>query len=122
MSIAKLESLLLVVDNWELGERYEEQLSSRFEVTCAPFAQTGLEIIAESPQLFSHLVVDLSVESITPIEFLNELRKLPTFESIQIWVIDEQAEPGPLRNLLKDTDQILNRPVRFDSLFRSNRQ
>lgn len=116
MSTVKLESILLVVDNWELQERYEEKLSSHFEVTCVPFAQTGLEILVQSQDRFRHLVVDLSVESMTHLEFLDELRKLPAFENTKIWVIDDENPAGALKNRLKENDQILIRPIRLDSL------
>jgi DNA-binding NtrC family response regulator len=54
---------LLIVDDWEALERYEEMLSADFEVECAPFFSTGLEFLQS--KTVDVILLDLTVEHVS---------------------------------------------------------
>src|SRR4051794_21802056 len=58
--------LLLIVDDWEALERYENELAGHFELLSAPFGEMGIDLAREEkPDL---LFVDLTFEDMTPAE------------------------------------------------------
>jgi len=79
--------LLAIVDDWEKLERYEERLSPHFEVHCAPFGETGIEMAIEiQPDL---IIVDLEFENMTESELRERLSAHPRLTKVPVHRYDE---------------------------------
>ncbi len=62
----KRPRLLLIADDWEANERYEERLSPHFELLSALFGSDGVRMAAEEhPDV---ILLDLTMEDMTPEE------------------------------------------------------
>ena len=84
--------LLLIVDDWELLERYEERFSGAFEVLCAPFGTEGVRMAREErPDL---ILLRLVFENMSIEEACRELRADPLTHSIPILAVSESGEGG----------------------------
>lgn len=83
--------LLLIVDNWELLERYEERFSEAFEVLCAPLGVEGIRIAREeSPDV---ILLNLVFENVTNEELCMALHADPATREIPIAAIGDGG-PG----------------------------
>jgi DNA-binding response OmpR family regulator len=98
-------SILLVVDDWEALERYEEKLSRQFgECEACPLGRLGLERARE--RNWDVILFDLTSEDLTPDEARAELGKKPAAGHPRvIWV------GGP-----EDAHPDLKRPFRWEDL------
>ena len=78
----KRYKLLLLVDDWELLERYEERFSTAFEVYCAPLGAEGLRLAREKQPDF--ILLNLAFENMTNQEAWVALRADPLTQKITI--------------------------------------
>ena len=82
--------LLLIVDDWELLERYEERFSKAFEVGCAPLGPEGVRMAQQRiPDL---VLLDLTFENMTNEEARSALRSFPATRSIPIVAVGAQVQ------------------------------
>jgi CheY-like chemotaxis protein len=107
-----MHQLLLIVDNWESLDYYEAKLKSRFRIECAAFGNEGIRLAHELlPDL---ILIDLTLEDMSPNEAINFLRSNPRTQSIPLLVIlDPSAQETILEN---ETLSRLSRPYRFEDL------
>lgn len=84
--------VLLVVDDWELLERYEESFSTAAEVLCAPLGSEGVRIARE--QLPDLVLLNLTFENMTNEELCLALRGEPKTRGIRIVAVGDGG-PGP---------------------------
>jgi CheY-like chemotaxis protein len=82
------QKLLLIVDDWELLERYEEQLSHEFEVFCAPFGPEGIQIARETAP--DAILLHLTFENMTNREARDILSGDPLTRDISILEISDE--------------------------------
>lgn len=74
--------LLLIVDDWELLERFEERFIKNYIVLCAPFGDIGVEMAQEtSPHL---IFLHLTFENRTNDEILAALSQDPRTKNIPV--------------------------------------
>ena len=84
--------LLLIVDDWELLERYEERFSESFEVLCAPLGSEGIRLAREHlPEL---VLLYLHFENMTNHEVCLALREDPVTGTLPIAAVGVSG-PGP---------------------------
>ena len=84
-------TLLLVVDDWEALERYEDRLSSMFLCTEAwPLGREGLKRALEID--CQMILIDLTLEDMTPLEAERWLRANPPRGSPWILYVGERSE------------------------------
>lgn len=86
--------LLLIVDDWELLERYEERLSSGFAVLCAPLGSEGIRMAREDRP--DAIVLNLTFENMTVAEACALLRADPLTSRIPILAVGDGGD-GPDR-------------------------
>lgn len=87
-----MPKLLLIVDDWELLERYEERFSNDFSVFCAPFGPEGIRMAREErPDL---ILLNLTFENMTNEEACQSLRADPQTTGIPIVSVGNGG-PGP---------------------------
>ncbi len=89
-----MRKLLLIVDNWELLERYEERFSQAFEVECAPFGSDGVRMARENPP--DLILLNLNFEDMTIREACLALRSDSLTRDIPIIAAgtpDDHAKP-----------------------------
>lgn len=111
------KSILLIVDDWEAQERYEDVFSPHFEVTCAPFAKTGYELI-RSQLHFDVILIDLNLEDVSPLEFLrrySQLRK-PSHPKLLIILDEGGHDIREMKALLKENEYLIPRPFQWTAL------
>ena len=88
MSGAKL---LLVVDDWEALERYEDRLAPHFAATEAwPLGSEGLKRATE--EAFDLILIDLTLEDLTPAEAEARLKSHPALGQPRVIYVGEPAE------------------------------
>lgn len=106
--------LLLVVDDWEAQERYEHLLAPDFDVICVLFAKDGIEMIREGQECPQKILVDLTFEDCTPLEFVEAVTR-DKFREFGLLVIIEQASPekDKIMSHLTANDRLLERPFEW---------
>ena len=101
----KKHKILLIVDDWELLERYEERFSPMYEVSCAPLGPEGVRMAREEiPDL---VLLNLHFENMTNEEACIALREHPATERIPIVAVGAGGS-GP--------DHWLKEPISIQSL------
>ncbi len=89
-------SLLIIADDWEALERYEERLSQVFScVEAWPMGGEGLNRATE--QKFDCIVLDLVLEDLTPREAAERLSVSPPMGSPRMIYV---GEPSDLQGIL----------------------
>jgi CheY-like chemotaxis protein len=83
-----MRKVLLIVDDWEALEWYEDQLSSEFEVTCAPFGSEGIRLAKELQP--DKIFMDLILEDMSPGEGIEELQSDPKTQRIPLTFIQNK--------------------------------
>jgi CheY-like chemotaxis protein len=113
MSGAEGSSLLMIVDDWEALERYEERLSASFtEAEGWPMAKEGLERARE--RRWGMILLDLVFEDVTPGEAVAALKRDPQTSGVPLVVVGSRDELEPLA--LSDRDQRIHRPFEWSDL------
>ena len=103
--MSKRPKLLLIADDWEANERYEERLAPHFELLSALFGSDGVRMAAEEqPDL---ILLDLTMEDMTPEEGCAALDANATSRIIPRVVISD----GDCRATKR-----LSRPYQFEEL------
>ena len=88
------KKLLLIVDDWELLERYEERFSPVYDVLCAPLGSEGMRLAREeSPDA---VLLNLTFENMTNEEACAALRADPVTRKIPIGAVGDGGA-GPDR-------------------------
>lgn len=106
-------NLLLIVDDWEALERYEEKLSPlASEIEACPMPREGLARAWEKP--WSAILLDLVLEDVTPQEALDQLKSHPLTESVPLVVVGSPEELEGLR--LSERDLAMARPFEWEVL------
>ncbi len=106
-------SLLLIVDDWEALERYEERLSPRFTMVEGwPMAKEGLHRAREGG--WSAILLDLVFEDVTPAEAVTILKQDPLTSGVPLIVIGSREELERLP--LAERDQRIFRPFQWPQL------
>ncbi len=83
--------LLLVVDDWEALERYEDRLSPHFGETEAwPLGSEGLRRATE--EAFDLILIDLTLEDLTPQEAQARLMSQPARGEPRVIYVGEPSE------------------------------
>jgi PleD family two-component response regulator len=104
------KKLVAIVDDWERLERYEEHLSSLFEVHCAPFGRFGVQLALELKPEF--ILVDVVFEDLHEGEIKELIRREPALEFAKLVLITDSATPQhDEKNEFK-----LQRPITWDVL------
>ncbi|MFL5812419.1 MAG: hypothetical protein ACJ763_02480 [Bdellovibrionia bacterium] len=110
------KSLLLIVDDWEALEVYEDRLKNYFRIYSAAFGGEGIRIAQEVA--VDRILIDLTFEDMNAGEACEKLRSLPKTQNIPLTVIFNEDEkpfekPGvfPL-----PADQLHRRPYPFERL------
>ena len=101
----KKPRLLLIVDNWELLERYDERFSTGFDVLCAPLGSEGIRMAREEAPDFVFL--NLSFENMTNEEACATLRADPLTRELPIVAAGANGH-GP--------DRWLKEPISIETL------
>jgi len=108
-------SLLMIVDDWEALERYEERLSSRFsDVEGWPMAKEGLGRARE--RHWGMILLDLVFEDVTPVEAVATLKQDPLTSEVPLLVVGSREELEHLP--LSKRDQRIYRPFEWSDLER----
>lgn len=112
------KTILLIVDDWEAQERYEDHLAPHLEVTCAPFAKTGLECIVRAESPFDFILVDLAMEDVSPLEFMQRYGRVKKSDRSQIVVILDEGghDAAELNRLLRKQGVLVPRPFQWTNL------
>ncbi|MCM0606182.1 MAG: hypothetical protein KA715_08840 [Xanthomonadaceae bacterium] len=112
------KSILLIVDDWEAHERYEDFFTKHFHVTCAPFAKTGFELIQNSELQFEIILVDLSFEDVSPLEFLQRYSKIRKHKHPKLLVILDEGghDIREMKLLLSQNEHLIPRPFQWSAL------
>lgn len=84
--------ILLVVDDWELLERYEESFSADADVLCAPLGPEGIRLARSTPP--DLILLNLTFENMTTEEACLALRAKPETRSIPVVAVGTGG-PGP---------------------------
>lgn len=83
--------LLLVVDDWEALERYEDRLAPQFAETEAwPLGTEGLKRAAE--QAFDLILIDLTLEDLSPSEACARLKAHPAQGNPRVIYVGSSAD------------------------------
>jgi CheY-like chemotaxis protein len=81
--------VLLVIDDWELLERYEDAFSREFEILCAPFGPEGIALArSERPGL---ILLNLAFEMMTNEEAQSLLQSDPVTQKIPVLVVGDEG-------------------------------
>lgn len=106
-------ALLLIVDDWEALERYEDRLSAHFsEVEACPMAKEGLERARE--RHWDRILIDLVLEDVTPAEAVARLKKDPRSSRVPLVVVGAAEELADLH--LDFPDRRVHRPFEWAAL------
>jgi len=110
-----LPRILLVVDDWEALERYEDKLAPRSaSVEAWPLGREGLKRAAEAE--FDWILVDLILEDLTPTEAHAELGAHPPVGSPRLIYVGSPAE---IQDIPEESGiKKLNRPFEWTTLLR----
>ncbi len=108
-------SLLIVADDWEALERYEEQLSKAFShVEAWPLGAAGLRRATE--QRFDCIVLDLVLEDLSMKEAAAQLQSAPPVGAPRVVYI---GEPADLSGILDGPGTVkLSRPFDWAELIK----
>ena len=112
-----MKRLLVICDDWEALERYEDHLSPHFAVLAAPFAQVGYEMAREEQP--DQILIDLVFEDVSVVEAVRILRKSTVTRDIPITVILDQREMVLVDHgifPIKKRDRSVTRPFEFSKL------
>lgn len=111
-----MRRVLLIVDDWEALEVYENRLQTHFEIMTAPFGSDGMRQAEESaPDV---IFVDLVFEDMTPSEALLALQSNLKTKIIPTVLVDGPG--GKLENQnLPQRIVVFKRPFSFEELIRS---
>jgi len=107
--------LLIVADDWEALEVYENRLSSDFNVITAAFGKEGVKAAKE--KIPDVIFVDLVFEDMHASEFCTLLRAEEKTANIPILVVlnkDEEKFKQP--HFPKKQDSVFVRPYLFEDL------
>ena len=108
-----MSSLLLIVDDWEALERYEEKLQPYFdEIEACPMPKEGIERAWEKP--WSQILLDLVLEDMTPAEAVGALRGNPLTEPTPLVLVGDTAELESIA--LREKDLKITRPFEWSAL------
>jgi hypothetical protein len=109
----KGSSLLMIVDDWEALERYEERLSPGFSaVEGWPMAKEGLARARECS--WGAILLDLVFEDVTPAEAVAVLKQDPLTSGVPLIVVGSREELEGLS--LHERDQRVFRPFEWPRL------
>lgn len=110
------KNVLLIVDDWEALEVYENWLSPHFQLRSAPFGSEGIRVAKE--QRPDRIFLDLTFEDMSTVEACQKLRALDETRTVPLTLVLGQDEgsvdlPGvfPLPG-----DQWVRRPYEFSEL------
>jgi two-component system cell cycle response regulator len=113
------KGLLLIVDDWEALEVYEDRLKNYFRIYSAAFGSEGIRLAQELP--VDRILIDLTFEDMDAAEACEKLRTHPKTKGIPLTVIVsedekafEKAEMFPL-----PADQFYRRPFPFEQLLQA---
>jgi CheY-like chemotaxis protein len=110
-----MRTLLLIVDDWESLEWYEDRLQQDFQVTCAPFGSEGIRLAQElQPDL---IFLDLVFEDMTPIEAFQNLQDNPKTKEIPTILILNPEDT--LAFQFPEKTSALTRPFQFEDLLKT---
>ncbi len=87
-----MKKLLLIVDDWELLERYEERFMSTYEILCAPLGPEGIRIAQE--EIPDAVLLNLTFENMTNEEGCAALEADSRTRLIPLAIVGEGG-PGP---------------------------
>ena len=88
----EMENLLLVVDDWESLDFYEEKLRPYFQVETAFIAEEAIRTLQERKAI-TWVLVDLSLEDCTPQEFLEKLIQKDLFvDRFFVFILDSESK------------------------------
>lgn len=103
-------SILLIVDDWEALERYEEKLSPHFgECEACPLGRLGLERARERG--WDVILFDLTSEDLTPDEARAELGQKPAAGRPRVIWVGGLGEEG-----CEEVQSSLQRPFAWGDL------
>ena len=105
---SQLLSLLIIVDDWEALDIYENAIAPHFELTAFPMAKEGLEWATQHRP--DRILLDLTFPDVTPQEALTSLKSSELTRKIPVLVIGETTESCP------DADLALPRPFEMSEL------
>jgi CheY-like chemotaxis protein len=110
------KSLLLIVDDWEALEVYEDRLKNVFRIHSAVFGKEGVQLAREIS--VDRILIDLTFEDMHASEACEELRAHPKTRKIPLTVIFNQEEkPFEKEGVFPlPFDQFHSRPYPFDQL------
>lgn len=116
--MSEKKSILLIVDDWEAQERYEDFFTKHLHVTCAPFAKTGFELIRNTELHFDIILVDLSFEDVSPLEFLQRYSKIRKHNHPKLLVILDESghDIREMKLLLAQNEYLIPRPFQWSAL------
>jgi CheY-like chemotaxis protein len=94
-------SLLLIVDDWEALERYEERFASGFdELEACPMPKEGL--LRARDRSWSVILLDLTLEDVTPREAMAFLKSDSRTSTVPLVVVGSSEELLDLELLPSD--------------------
>ena len=111
---ARSRNLLIVVDDWEALDVYEELLGSKFSLVSAPFGSEGVRMARDlsNERRPDRILLDLTLEDMHASEACEKLRAREETRTIPVTVVLNAEEPAferpgvfPLPG-----DQLLRRP------------
>lgn len=88
----------IVADDWEALERYHLELQRRLphvQFEEFPFGATALEALLERTDWPAKLVLDLTLEDMTPAEFREDLKNLPPRHPLAVIEVGGPDLPRP---------------------------
>jgi CheY-like chemotaxis protein len=113
-------NLLIIVDDWEALEVYENILGAHFKIHSSPFGSEGIRLAQEwsSHEPLGRVLIDLTFEDMHASEACEQLRKDPRTQKIPLTVILNEGEellelPG---RFPQAGDQVYQRPFPFEQL------
>ena len=82
--MAKSKKILLIEDDQDLAELYDEVLSAKFEIEIAHDGKEGLELAKKKPDL---ILLDILLPSVNGFELLKAFKKDPETKNIPVIVL-----------------------------------
>ncbi|OGE78225.1 MAG: hypothetical protein A2751_03655 [Candidatus Doudnabacteria bacterium RIFCSPHIGHO2_01_FULL_46_14] len=80
----KSKKILLIEDDQDLAELYDEVLSAKYEVEIAHNGKEGLELATKKPDL---ILLDILLPSMNGFELLKAFKKDPQIKNIPVIVL-----------------------------------
>ena len=112
-----LEKTILVVDDQKLNRRILQTMLARLGIHKVLAAESGKEAleILQNAETVDLVLTDMSMPVMNGAELVCEIRKLPRFEKLPVYVITADVE---MQNEYKDSgfDDMLIKPVTLDKL------